>query len=280
MIKEEAGQSTSSTRTNGHQNQPDNKERTLFCINIDQKCSEDILYELFLQAGPIENIIRKEDRNGHLICLIVYKHAQSCDYAIKIFNGITLFNQSLKVQLSQGPGAAGANQNKRVQPPQNNYANNNGNHHHRANRQVSNENHVTSPLSSIMAPPQQNMLMQIAQQFGAVNANFCNEFGVANQYQNYMPNQQLNRSISGQALSFENEQQQHHQSRKGNHNSNQHHRGYSSNNNNNNRRSYNNNNNHYNEDRDDSRDFRKQSRDTRFKDRSRSRSPIRKRNKF
>lgn len=28
------------------------RERTLFCINIDQKCTEDILYELFLQVFP------------------------------------------------------------------------------------------------------------------------------------------------------------------------------------------------------------------------------------
>ena len=27
------------------------RERTLFCINIDQKCTEDILYELFLQVN-------------------------------------------------------------------------------------------------------------------------------------------------------------------------------------------------------------------------------------
>lgn len=26
------------------------KDRTLFCINIDQKCTEEILYELFLQV--------------------------------------------------------------------------------------------------------------------------------------------------------------------------------------------------------------------------------------
>lgn len=26
------------------------KDRTLFCINIDQNCTEDILYELFLQV--------------------------------------------------------------------------------------------------------------------------------------------------------------------------------------------------------------------------------------
>jgi RNA recognition motif-containing protein len=77
------------------------KERTLFCINIDQRCTEDIIFELFLQAGPIENIVRKPDRNGNLIALITYKHLVSCDYAIKLFNGISLFNQPLKVQFSQ-----------------------------------------------------------------------------------------------------------------------------------------------------------------------------------
>ena len=29
------------------------KDRTLFCINIDQKCTENILYELFLQVNVI-----------------------------------------------------------------------------------------------------------------------------------------------------------------------------------------------------------------------------------
>jgi RNA recognition motif-containing protein len=32
------------------QNKESERERTLFCINIDQNCSEDILYELFLQV--------------------------------------------------------------------------------------------------------------------------------------------------------------------------------------------------------------------------------------
>lgn len=77
------------------------KDRTLFCINIDQKCSEDILYELFLQAGPLDNIVRKNDRNGKLICLITYKYQESCDYAIQLLNGIKLYGQSLKVQQSQ-----------------------------------------------------------------------------------------------------------------------------------------------------------------------------------
>ncbi len=77
------------------------KDRTLFCINIDQRCTEDILFELFLQAGPIDNLIRKPDRNGNIIALVTYKHLESVDYAIKLFDKILLFGQRLKVQLSQ-----------------------------------------------------------------------------------------------------------------------------------------------------------------------------------
>lgn len=115
MVKEEFAMPASADNLvkKKSDNQPDNKDRTLFCINIEAKCSEDILYELFLQAGPIEKIIRKEDKNGNLICLITYKHAVSCDYAIKIFNGISLFGMPMKVQLSQQPGAAGGTERRR-----------------------------------------------------------------------------------------------------------------------------------------------------------------------
>jgi RNA-binding protein 7 len=76
------------------------KDKTLFCINIDQRFTEDILFELFLQAGPIENLIRKPDRNGNIIALVTYKHIESVDYSIKLFDKILLFGQRLKVQLS------------------------------------------------------------------------------------------------------------------------------------------------------------------------------------
>ena len=35
------------------QQQQAQKERTLFCINIDQRTTEDILYELFLQVNSL-----------------------------------------------------------------------------------------------------------------------------------------------------------------------------------------------------------------------------------
>ena len=41
---------SSNTNNNVNEIQQQTKDRTLFCINIDQKCTEDILYELFLQV--------------------------------------------------------------------------------------------------------------------------------------------------------------------------------------------------------------------------------------
>ena len=41
---------TPSNNNNVNEIQQQTKDRTLFCINIDQKCTEDILYELYLQV--------------------------------------------------------------------------------------------------------------------------------------------------------------------------------------------------------------------------------------
>lgn len=167
-----------------------------------------------LKAGPLENIIRKEDRNGNLICLIIYKHVQSCDYAIKLFNGITLFNTSLKVQQSQTPGAPGS-QNKRPAPTQSNYANlNDRSERDRARmnrRSMSYEQQGPSPGSPRMLPPQRlNDLM--GQQFAATAS--LSEFGIAasNQFQNPY-SEKINQSISGTNLNFD-ENKHHHQSRR------------------------------------------------------------------
>jgi len=226
----------------------DNKDRTLFCINIDQRCTEEILYELFLQAGPIENVIRKEDRNGNLICLIIYKHIKSCDYAIKILNGITLFNMSLKVQLSQAPGT-------RPTPAPNNYANNSN----KDKRRMSlDQNSYASSPNSAMLPPQQQQFSQFMSQ------------QLMNPYSD-----QINRSVSGSNLNFDEQQnQRHHSRRSGNYNQNRDNRGYS----NDNRRNYSNNND-YNHNRNGS-NQRKNSRENHDRYQDQSQSPQRKRNRF
>lgn len=74
-------------------------ERTVWCGNLSDKVSEDILYELFLQAGPIERIRIPNDQGRQCSYgFITFQHACSCDYAIEIFIQTKLFGRLLNIQ--------------------------------------------------------------------------------------------------------------------------------------------------------------------------------------
>lgn len=295
MLKDELNTQKSNTtpgsftKTAPNQIDQQQKDRTLFCINIDQKCSEDILYELFLQviilflflqlknfliliqqAGPIDNIVRKADRNGNLICLITYKHVESCDYAIKLFNGISLFNQSLKVRPSDSNSTVSRDTNQLQRT-------NSTNSYQRAaynNRQTDVPKTPTTP-QSLMPPPQQLAHLQnlIAQTFSQTTFSpQIQEFGTANAFQ-----QQLNRSWSGSNMN-ENDYNQQNRRNSNNFEFNRTNRRNDFNN-------RNNGNNNYGNDYNNSRDYSNSKQDSRSRGRndqdeqSRSRSPIRKRNR-
>ena len=76
------------------------EECTIFVGNLDAKITEEILYELFLQAGPLKRVripidyrTKKQSRFG----FVTFKHVCSVEYAINLLNGITLFNSSLNI---------------------------------------------------------------------------------------------------------------------------------------------------------------------------------------
>uniref|UniRef100_A0A182QRW0 RRM domain-containing protein n=1 Tax=Anopheles farauti TaxID=69004 RepID=A0A182QRW0_9DIPT len=72
-------------------------DRMLWCGNLSENVTEEILYELFLQAGPLENvkIPRDGDRRQRSYAFITYVHAASVEYAINIFEGTSLFQRQL-----------------------------------------------------------------------------------------------------------------------------------------------------------------------------------------
>ncbi|KAJ0175423.1 hypothetical protein K1T71_008582 [Dendrolimus kikuchii] len=76
----------------------DNK--TLWCGNISEQVTEEILYELFLQAGPLEKVRIARDRDGRQknFAFITYCHAVSVPYAINLFRGTALFHRTLSLQ--------------------------------------------------------------------------------------------------------------------------------------------------------------------------------------
>lgn len=74
-------------------------KRTLWCGNLSDKVTEELLYELFLQAGPVEmvKIPRDNEKRQRSYAFITYAHAVSVEYAINIYNGTRLFNRQLTI---------------------------------------------------------------------------------------------------------------------------------------------------------------------------------------
>ena len=75
--------------------------RTLWCGGISEKVDEEILYELFLNAGPLENVIIPRDwetKKQRNYAFIVFQHEESTEYAFNLLNGTELFRKAIKLQ--------------------------------------------------------------------------------------------------------------------------------------------------------------------------------------
>ncbi|KAM3964132.1 LOW QUALITY PROTEIN: uncharacterized protein ACR2FA_001614 [Aphomia sociella] len=81
----------------------DNK--TLWCGNLPEQATEELLYELFLQAGPLQRVQIAKDKDGRQknFAFITYCHEVSVPYSIKLFQGTALFNKKLTLQCRGRP---------------------------------------------------------------------------------------------------------------------------------------------------------------------------------
>ncbi|XP_078053388.1 uncharacterized protein LOC144478905 [Augochlora pura] len=75
----------------------DEDGRTLWCGNLSEKVTEEILYELFLQGGPVQKVYIPKHRDGkpRTFGFITYKHINSVTYAMDLFYGTKLFNRPI-----------------------------------------------------------------------------------------------------------------------------------------------------------------------------------------
>jgi len=75
-------------------------DRTVWCGNLSEKVTEEVLYELFLQAGPLETVKIPKDNNGRQrnFGFITFKHVCSVPYSLALFEGTSLFNKVLLLQ--------------------------------------------------------------------------------------------------------------------------------------------------------------------------------------
>eukprot|EP00892_Ulva_mutabilis_P010732 jgi/Ulvmu1/8030/UM004_0267.1 len=84
----------------GQHAQDRNQEATCYVGNLDEQVSEELLWELFTQAGPVNNVYVPKDRvttkhKGH--AFIEFKGEEDADYAIKVLNMIKVFGKPIRV---------------------------------------------------------------------------------------------------------------------------------------------------------------------------------------
>ncbi len=77
-----------------------NQEATIYIGNLDQQIDEALLWELFIQVGPIQSVYIPRDRvtNTHAgYGFVEFKTEMDADYAQKIMNMIKLYGKAIKV---------------------------------------------------------------------------------------------------------------------------------------------------------------------------------------
>nr|CAH7744893.1 unnamed protein product [Callosobruchus chinensis] len=74
--------------------------RTVWCGNLSDKVTEELLYELFLQAGPLQRVKIPTDKEGRKsnFGFVTFKHEVSVDYATQLLNGTRLFDKNINVK--------------------------------------------------------------------------------------------------------------------------------------------------------------------------------------
>lgn len=79
------------------------EESSVLVRNLDEKVTEELLYELFLQAGPLEDV-RIPQVNGvsRNFGFVIFTHEESVPYAIALLDQITLYGRPIYIKYA-GP---------------------------------------------------------------------------------------------------------------------------------------------------------------------------------
>eukprot|EP00850_Spirogloea_muscicola_P016924 SM000141S00868 [mRNA] locus=s141:84787:87993:+ [translate_table: standard] len=77
-----------------------NQDATAYVGNLDNQVTEELLWELFVQAGPVINVYVPKDRVTNLhqgYGFVEFRSEEDADYAVKILNMIKLFGKPVRV---------------------------------------------------------------------------------------------------------------------------------------------------------------------------------------
>ncbi|KAI8369116.1 hypothetical protein EDC96DRAFT_503898 [Choanephora cucurbitarum] len=77
-----------------------NQEATIYIGNLDERCTESLVWELMLQAGPVVNVHLPKDRvtqTHQSYGFVEFLTEEDADYAIKIMNQVRLYGKPVRV---------------------------------------------------------------------------------------------------------------------------------------------------------------------------------------
>lgn len=77
-----------------------NEEAIILVSNLDQKVTEELLWELFVQVGPVMSVYFPRDKvtGDHLgYGFVEFRTAIDADYAIRIMHQIKLYNRQIRL---------------------------------------------------------------------------------------------------------------------------------------------------------------------------------------
>ncbi|XP_072049768.1 uncharacterized protein [Amphiura filiformis] len=74
-------------------------DRTLWVGNLDSRVTEELLYELFLQAGPLAGVKKPSEKN---YAFVEFQHDVSVPYSMSLMSGLRLFERALRLQFRSG----------------------------------------------------------------------------------------------------------------------------------------------------------------------------------
>lgn len=77
-----------------------NQDATVYVGNLDPQVTEELLWELFVQAGPVVNVYVPKDRVTNLhqgYGFVEFRSEEDADYAIKVLNMIKLYGKPIRV---------------------------------------------------------------------------------------------------------------------------------------------------------------------------------------
>ena len=68
-----------------------NQDATCYCGNLDEKCTEELLWELMLQCGPVVNVHMPRDKvtgNHQGYGFVEFRVEEDAEYTIKVRSGV------------------------------------------------------------------------------------------------------------------------------------------------------------------------------------------------